>query len=212
MEKIVLYHGSEKIVQRPDFRKSVSYNDFGAGFYATKEEEVAKEWACGSGEDGYVNIYSLSLDGLKVFDITKEKDSSLVWLALLLNNRRVRLSSVNQKTARDYIVENYLPDVSSYDVVVGVRGDDSYFAFARAFLDGDISLGQLDKLLSFDKSNLQYALVSDRAIKNVRFSDVTVEDGGDCYYKRKQRDAKLREAVIELKEKSPKYVSDLMER
>jgi hypothetical protein len=109
-------------------------------------------------------------------------------------------------------VENYQPDVSLFDVVVGVRGDDSYFAFARAFLDGDISLGQLEKLLTFDKSNLQYALVSDRAIKNVRFSDVTVEDGGDCYYKRKQRDAKLREAVIELKEKSPKYVSDLMER
>ena len=109
-------------------------------------------------------------------------------------------------------MENFLPDVSSCDVVIGARGDDSYFAFARAFLDGDVSLGQLDKLLSFDKSNLQYALISDRAIKSVRFSDVTVEDGSDCYYKRKQRDAKVREAVSELKEKNPKYVSDLMER
>ncbi len=212
MDKITLYHGSERIVERPDLIKSVTYNDFGAGFYCTKDEEVAKEWACGNGEDGYVNVYAFSFDEMRVFDVTKERNSSLAWLSLILSNRKLRLSSVNQKTARDFIVENYLPDVKGYDVIVGARGDDSYFAFVKLFLDGEISLGQLDKLLSFDKSNLQYVLVSDKAIKMLKFADVLVEDGSDCFYKRKQRDAKLREAVVNHKEKRPVYIRDIMER
>jgi hypothetical protein len=212
VEKIVLYHGSERIVEKPEFLRGVANNDFGVGFYATKEEEIAKEWACGDGDDGYVNIYSISLDGLRVFDITKEKNSSLVWLARLLKNRRLRIGDAKQRTARDFIVENYLPDLSSYDVIVGTRGDDSYFSFARAFLDGEISLGQIDKMLATDKLSLQYALVSDKAIKSLRFSDVLVEDGSDCYYKRKARDKSLRESVTSFVEKSPKYISDIMER
>jgi len=212
VEKLVLYHGSERIVERPEFMKGVAHNDFGAGFYATKEEAIAKEWACGDGNDGYVNIYSISLEGLKVFDITKEKNASLVWLALLLKNRRLRIGSAKQKTARDFVVENYLPDVRAYDIIVGYRGDDSYFSFARAFLDGEISFGQLDKMLTLDKLCLQYALVSDKAVKSLRFSDVLVEDGSDCYYKRKERDSKLREEVLSFVEKSPKYISDIMER
>lgn len=42
-EVIKLYHGSEKIVQKPLYDYGKSDNDYGRGFYCTKEVELAKE-------------------------------------------------------------------------------------------------------------------------------------------------------------------------
>ena len=43
--RIVLYHGSEQIIEEPTFGKGKQNNDFGLGFYCTESEELAKEWA-----------------------------------------------------------------------------------------------------------------------------------------------------------------------
>ncbi|MBO5224196.1 MAG: DUF3990 domain-containing protein [Clostridia bacterium] len=212
MDNIVLYHGSERIVQRPEKSKGKAYNDFGKGFYCTKDEDVAKEWACFDGLDGYVNKYAIDLDGLKIFDISKEKNRALVFLALMFSNRRVRMSSAKQKTAKDYLVEKYTPNISEYDIVVGARGDDSYFALSRAFLDGEISLGQLDSMLFSDKASEQIVLVSDKAFRAIRFLDVTVAEGNEYYYKRKERDKSLRDRVLAYKEKAPEYISEIIVR
>lgn len=41
-----LYHGSEKIVETPQFGAGNPRNDYGLGFYCTQNLELAKEWAC----------------------------------------------------------------------------------------------------------------------------------------------------------------------
>lgn len=50
--KIILYHGSDKIIEKPEFGKGKAHNDFGLGFYCTESEDLAKEWACSSLKDG----------------------------------------------------------------------------------------------------------------------------------------------------------------
>ena len=47
--KKILYHGSENIIEQPDYRKGAKTNDYGRGFYCTEEIELAKEWACAFG-------------------------------------------------------------------------------------------------------------------------------------------------------------------
>ena len=43
MSEITLYHGSADIIERPEFGKGNSRNDYGLGFYCTREIELAKE-------------------------------------------------------------------------------------------------------------------------------------------------------------------------
>ena len=62
MSKIILYHGSPGIIEQPVFGKGKTYNDYGRGFYCTEHIELAKEWACTEGTDGYANQYELDTD------------------------------------------------------------------------------------------------------------------------------------------------------
>ena len=44
MDKLItLYHGSEVIVEVPEFGKGRKNNDYGLGFYCTESEDLAKE-------------------------------------------------------------------------------------------------------------------------------------------------------------------------
>ena len=59
MSKLILYHGSPEIIQSPVYGKGKINNDYGRGFYCTEHLELAKEWACTEGTDGYVNQYEV---------------------------------------------------------------------------------------------------------------------------------------------------------
>lgn len=48
MSKLIIYHGSPEIIEKPVFGKGKPYNDYGMGFYCTEHLELAKEWACPS--------------------------------------------------------------------------------------------------------------------------------------------------------------------
>lgn len=43
MEKMI-YHGSDHIIERPEFGYGKTYNDYGTGFYCTENPNMAKEW------------------------------------------------------------------------------------------------------------------------------------------------------------------------
>lgn len=43
---LAIYHGSQQIVEVPQFGVGKPYNDYGQGFYCTESSELAKEWAC----------------------------------------------------------------------------------------------------------------------------------------------------------------------
>ena len=55
MSKLIIYHGSHEIREHPEFGGGKPYNDYGLGFYCTEHIELAKEWACSEGVDGYDN-------------------------------------------------------------------------------------------------------------------------------------------------------------
>lgn len=83
-----LYHGSDHIIENPVFGEGKSYNDYGRGFYCTEHVELAKEWACALGGDGYANHYKLDMSGLSVLNLNTQEYNILNWLAILLENRK----------------------------------------------------------------------------------------------------------------------------
>ena len=64
-----LYHGSQIILEKPEYGKGARNNDYGRGFYCTEEIELAREWACAKQTNGYVNQYKLDLEGLQVMRV-----------------------------------------------------------------------------------------------------------------------------------------------
>ena len=98
--RLILYHGSEQIVEVPRYGIGKKYNDYGQGFYCTESAELAKEWACSTKKDGYANRYMLPLDGLKVMYLTRGEFHILNWMALLLQNRHFDINNSIGSAAR----------------------------------------------------------------------------------------------------------------
>ena len=50
-----IYHGSEFIIEKPEYLKGNIHNDYGLGFYCCSNKELAKEWAAKRSGNGFVN-------------------------------------------------------------------------------------------------------------------------------------------------------------
>ena len=46
MNVIQLLHGTDHIIEVPDIHIGNPHNDYGMGFYCTRVDEMAREWAC----------------------------------------------------------------------------------------------------------------------------------------------------------------------
>ncbi len=194
MAKLILYHGSPIILEHPVYGKGKANNDYGLGFYCTEHIELAKEWACTEGRSGYANQYELEMDGLTVLNLFAGQFSILNWLAILLRNRQIRLSTPIQIKGQEYLLRNFLPKYEDYDIIIGYRADDSYFSFARAFVNNAISLKQLSYAMKLGKLGEQVVLKSKKAFDAIRFTGYEIADESVYCIKRKTRDSEAREA------------------
>lgn len=194
MSKLILYHGSAEIIQTPIFGKGKSYNDYGKGFYCTEHLELAKEWACTENTDGYANKYELDTEGLSVLNLSSDEYTILHWLALLMQYRQFRISTPVMKHGADWLKEHFLIDLTPYDAIIGYRADDSYFSFARAFVNNEISLTQLSYAMQLGKLGEQFVLKSPVAFERIQFVSFEIADNTKYYAKRKARDDEARTA------------------
>lgn len=182
MDKLTLYHGSSKVIQKPVYGSGKTYDDFGPGFYCTENLELAKEWACTKDIDGYVNQYELDPAGLKILNLAGDDNTLLNWIALLAANRKIPITTPVMKKAFERLQARYLPLLSDYDVIVGYRADDVYFSYARAYIDDEISLAELGQLMQ--EAEVQYVLKSPKAFKAIQFRSVVSVDAAEYSIKR----------------------------
>ena len=187
-----LYHGSENIIEKPVYGKGARYNDYGKGFYCTENIELAKEWACAKQKNGYANIYDLDLSELNVLNLNSASYNILNWLAILADNRTYWQNGSIAESAKNYIKENFLPDISAYDVIIGYRADDSYFSFAQDFVSGVISLQKLAQAMRLGKLGEQIVLKSPKAFAQIQFAGYENADAEEYYIKKNEREREAR--------------------
>lgn len=199
-EVIKLYHGSEKIVQKPLYNYGKSDNDYGRGFYCTTDVELAKEWACQKDRDGFVNSYSLDARGLNILYLNSKKYSVLHWLSILVHNREV--DDLENREAVEFLKKNYSIDTSKFDLIVGYRADDSYFTFARDFINDAITIQSLTKAMRLGKLGLQVMVKSEEAFNRLQFLGYESVSKSLYYSKYKERDGNARSSYKELRKQS----------
>lgn len=208
-DHLIIYHGSQQIVKVPKFGIGKKYNDYGCGFYCTENMELAKEWACPVKNDGYSNKYILHLDGMKVMHLTRGRFNILNWLAILLAHRKFDITSPVGSSARDFILDRFMPDTAGVDVMIGYRADDSYFSFAEDFVNNTISLRDLNRAMQLGTLGEQVVLLSRRAFQQIEFIEYEIADYREYYYKRAERDQNARAAYASQKKNLQLLMEDI---
>lgn len=194
---MILYHGSPEIVELPVYGKGSGTNDYGRGFYCTQVPELAKEWACPTVKDGFSNQYELDISDLKVLYLNKAGYNILNWIAILLKNRTFPKRSPIARQASSYILHEFLPDISGYDVIWGYRADDSYFSYAKDFLNNGISVSQLAQAMKLGELGEQVVLMSPMAFDRIRFLGYEIADGSIYHPRRAERENRARHAYLD---------------
>lgn len=191
---MIIYHGSKNLIKKPIYGIGNPKNDYGLGFYCTENLELAKEWACSNNEtNGYANIYEIHLDNYKVLDLRKKEYTILNWLALLLKFRTFDINKPIASQAKDFIIKNYLINTDNYDIIIGYRADDSYFSFAKDFINNTITLEQLSKAMQLGDLGTQIVLKSKKAIESLKYIGYERAIHLEYYTKRVNRDKNARE-------------------
>ena len=192
-----IYHGSSVVVEKPVFGQGKDYNDYGRGFYCTENIELAKEWACRTENDGYVNSYVLKTDDLTIVRLQEPDYNILNWMAVLLKNRKFNINTPVMAAGKAWLLDHYLLDLGQVDMIIGYRADDSYFSFARAFLSNGITMQQLEQAMHLGKLGEQVVLMSEDAFRALQFTGVQRVDGSIYHSLREDRDRRARQQFRE---------------
>ncbi|MDR1123954.1 MAG: DUF3990 domain-containing protein [Elusimicrobiota bacterium] len=148
---MILYHGSYKIIERPDISFSRSNVDFGKGFYTTTILAQAKNWCKRFKEENkqaFVSRYKLAGGALKQIRKIKEfKEYSQEWLDFIMACRRGA-------------------DTKKYDLVIGGVANDKVFNTIELFFDGLIDKNAALGKLKYEKPNIQYCFKTQKIMND----------------------------------------------
>ena len=141
---MLLYHGSNTVVEKPDVSYSRVNLDFGQGFYLTTHFEQAKNWAIRKKrfEKGkpIVNVYDFNEDVINEFRIKKFEVESKEWLEFVARNRK------------GVTLEN------DFDAVFGPVANDRVFEAVTMYLDELWDASTTLQALKYYKLNDQWCL------------------------------------------------------
>ncbi len=211
---ITLYHGSERIIETPEFGKGREHNDFGKGFYCTTDNELAKEWAVSSTKSGFSNQYVLDIEYLNLLHLNSADFTILNWIAVLLEYRVFAIKTPIARRAKRYILDNFYVNVNAYDVITGYRADDSYFDYAEAFVNNALSVEQLAKAMKLGKLGEQVVVKSKYAFDLLQYQGFDVAEKEKYYVQRKARNDEANNMYLKLAEEEEDglYIQDIIRR
>lgn len=151
---------------------------------------------------------------MNVLNLNSKEYNILNWLALLTKNRTYWQRNSIAEDAKTFLRDNYLIDITDYDVIVGYRADDSYFSFAQDFIMGTISLQKLSRAMRLGKLGEQIVLKSQRAFEQLEYLGSERALALEYYSKKSSRDIEARRMYLEDKRNVSKldeiYILDIM--
>ena len=213
MDKIItIYHGSEKIVEKPIFGGGRKNNDFGLGFYCTASKELAKEWAVSNLYDGISNCYTLDTEYLNILNLNSSDYSILNWIAVLVELRVFSIKNPVARRAKRYLLDNFSIYVNAFDLIIGYRADVSYFDYAESFLNNAITVEQLARAMKLGKLGEQIVFKSKFAFSKLKFEGYDIANKDRYYVFRKDRNDEANKLYMEMLEEDSDglYIQDII--
>lgn len=151
---MILYHGSEIEIRKPDIYHSRKNLDFGSGFYTTPLRQQAEKWCekfIRRGRTGVISRYVLDDSILETCRILRFDSYSEEWLDFITNCRMGA-------------------DTEAYDMILGGVADDKVFNTCELYFKHYIDKGAALDRLRYEKPNHQICFKKQEIIeKYLRF-------------------------------------------
>lgn len=152
---MILYHGSNMIVERPKLIQQNRFLDFGYGFYTTtnynQAESFAKKVVVRRGGKSIVNVYQFDEDlsvglSVKKFPLPNEE-----WLDFVTEHR------------------NGTYDKEQYDIIIGPVANDDVYRTLQVYQAGLLTKEQALEALKVKKLFNQYVFATKEALELLKF-------------------------------------------
>ena len=151
---MILYHGSNIEVSKPEIIKTIKGRDFGGGFYLTpikkQAERMAKRKQKVDGGSAIVSVFEWDKD-ISDLKYKNFKSPNLEWLNMIVACR----SNPTYK--------------HSLDIVEGKIADDTVGSTVNFVVNGVIKKEDAIERLKFQEINSQLAFCTEKALKHIRF-------------------------------------------
>lgn len=155
---MLLYHGSNVAVEKPQIIIADRRLDFGTGFYLTSGYEQAERWANltmqrrGNGKQ-IVSFFELDEEKLNELSVLKFEKASAEWLKFVSNNR------------------NNISFTDNHDIVFGPVANDRTMPVLRQYFSGVYTEEEALRRLLPQKLKDQYAFKTERAVSALTFKE-----------------------------------------
>lgn len=169
MGEIILYHGSNVIVTKPDIKAGKSTHDFGRAFYLTTDMKQAQKWSRHKfrlDQSTYdfkflISRFSIDTNNLAGLNIKTFQKPNKEWLKYVISNR----NNVDFANSADY------------DLIIGpvVDGKGSWNTLSR-FINEQLSFAKTIQLIKPDNLTDQWAFKSQEAIRILKYRGVIYEN------------------------------------
>lgn len=204
---ILLTHASKnEIVGDINKEPSRRNNDFGKGFYCGDSYEKAVSFVCSFDNP---SVYFLDFDprNLKKYEFRVNRE----WM-LAIACFRGRLDKYNDHP----LIKEIKDKVLNSDYVIAPIADNRMFRIIDSFIEGEITDEQCEHSLAATNLGMQYVMISDKAIKNIKILErcfVSPKEKED-YFKEQSAFLKLGEdkarlARIQYRGKG-KYIEEIL--
>ncbi|MCC8097440.1 MAG: DUF3990 domain-containing protein [Eubacterium sp.] len=156
---MILYHGSNVVVEKSKIILSDRRLDFGSGFYLTSDYEQAKRWSNltmkrpRSGK-ALVSVFEINEEMLSKLCVLKFDSASIEWLKFVSSNR------------------NDISFIDNHDIVIGPVANDRTMPVLKNYFSGIYTEEEAIKRLLPQKLSDQYAFKTERAISVLKFKEV----------------------------------------
>ena len=154
---MLLYHGSNQIVEKPRLIKQMRGLDFGNGFYLTTKENQAQDFAeiiVNRRKSGIpiINIYEFDSDtAQRELEIFIFPEANAQWLEFIKDNR------LNSYTGKQY------------DAIIGPVANDRVYPTLLALVSGQFSVEAALVAIKPYKLFDQYCLATEKALTFLKF-------------------------------------------
>ena len=153
---MILYHGSNMIIEKPEVNVGRRALDFGAGFYLTSNRDQAMRWSQA--------VTRRRQSGVATLNFFEFDDSMLVGLV-------VRRFDGPDSEWLDFVVSNRkgLRESSAFDVVIGPVANDSTMPVIDDYMDGRYTKEEAIARLLPQKLTDQYVFASEKSLSSLSF-------------------------------------------
>ena len=153
---MLLYHGSNVTVEKPNIIQSERTLDFGTGFYLTTDFEQAKRWAIlttSRKKEGIPTVIVFEIDDKVNLKVLKFNGPDKEWLEFVTNNRKNK---------------NYKND---YDLIIGPVANDNTMPVINLYVNGVYNEKEALKRLLPQKLKDQVVFKNTKALKYLNFKE-----------------------------------------